>query len=117
MGQDNLPVMEVYVADGTLCSVDVYNYHRVDGGLPPGAVIRLVIFTQQTPQDRRQLFQVGKYLRIPNVRVESSEEGLRFVWSDLMTSDQVNKRFRDKLVTAAWDNEALVIEQWVRIYR
>jgi hypothetical protein len=108
------PALELYISDGTISPQPTRNFHNVDLSIPPSAVFSLAI-KDLPPMSERHIFEVGNFVKTRNVRAKVYQGGLELIWSELVTSDQLQQgwnRRRGQLVGKE-DERAKVIERRV----
>lgn len=106
--RDKRPKYEIYVADGTVNPRPTRNFHQVDAGIPPGALICLNVFGDVSERSE-SLFKQGAILRFPNV-IGKEYNGLELKWSDKVTSDQLHQGWKDRACSAVSPDDPRAIE-------
>ena len=84
------PALELYISDGTTSTQPTRNYHNIDISIPPKALFSLAI-KDLPPIPERHIFEVGRFVRMSNVRCKMYQGGLEMIWSELVTGEQYEK--------------------------
>lgn len=104
---------ELYVADGSVASQPLRNFHGVRcPGISDNAIFCLSI-ERQPEQDQLPMFEVGNYLFLRNVRAKMYKGELEMIWSERVLPDQQSKGWEDgkpRLISPD-DARAIAIEQ------
>lgn len=93
----HMPKYELYVADGTVNPHPTHNFHNIDAGIPPGALMCLTVFASVSAASE-SLFKPGATLHFKNVNVNRyrGQGDLELKWSDLVSNQQVAEGWKDR---------------------
>jgi hypothetical protein len=96
------PAVELYITDGTLSADTLRNYHDIqvelpksEVKLPPNGLFKLSIFNEP-PEEVIKLLVKGNVLKIANMRCTRYDGGLELIWSEMVTSEQKEKGWKNK---------------------
>ncbi|BEI86718.1 hypothetical protein CcaverHIS002_0700640 [Cutaneotrichosporon cavernicola] len=108
---------ELYITDGTVNPQPTHNFHNVDIGTPPGALMCLTVFSNVDEASER-LFKYGAILHFKNVNANRyrGQGDLELKWSDKVTGEQLDKGWKDKrcFPVEADKPEAIEIEERIK---
>ncbi|WWC87401.1 uncharacterized protein L201_002290 [Kwoniella dendrophila CBS 6074] len=114
--------LELYVTDGTLCAtndIPVRNYHNVQiKDIPPDSIFMVTIF-DSPPKEELPYFEVGKCMKLNNLRSKSYQGELEFAWSEKLTTEQAQNGWKRRACApiSADDERAKVIERRLQAHK
>ncbi|BEJ17058.1 hypothetical protein CspHIS471_0604590 [Cutaneotrichosporon sp. HIS471] len=111
------PKYELYITDGTVNPQPTHNFHNVDIGTPPGALMCLTVFSNVDEASER-LFKYGAILHFKNMNANRyrGQGDLELKWSDKVTGEQLDKGWKNKRCypVEADKPEAIEIEERIK---
>ena len=83
----NQPAYELYVADGTLSTYQLRNFHRVPTDVPDRGLFSLAI-KDKPDAEVANILTVGNVLFMANIRAKHYRGELELMWSEHATLEQ-----------------------------
>ncbi|CAK9784729.1 unnamed protein product [Cutaneotrichosporon oleaginosum] len=114
MGSDFSPKYELYVCDGTVNPQATHNFHNIDMGVPPGALMCLTIFSS-APEEAEKLFEEGAILHFKNVRSKYYRGAIELKWSETVTDQQLAAGWKNKACRLVDPNQPEAVEIETRL--